>query len=60
MLKGYLFTFKRQDVVSTVDRSSRPVLSIKRQDVASTIKLQDEASTIKRQDVASTLELADA
>jgi len=51
MLKGYLFAFKRQDVVSTVDTSSRPVLSFKR---------QDGASTIKRQDVASTLELADA
>lgn len=41
MLKEYLFAFKRQDVVSTVDRSSRPVLSIKRQDGASTLELAD-------------------
>jgi hypothetical protein len=60
MLKGYFFTFKRQDGASIVDRSSRRVLSSKLQDEASTIKRQDEASTIKRQDVASTMELADA
>ena len=41
MLKGYLFAFKRQDVVSTVDTSSRRVLSSKRQDVASTMELAD-------------------
>ena len=51
MLREYFLIFTRQDVASTVDTSSRPVLSFKRQDGASTIKLQDEAST---------LELADA